>query len=96
MVQATWRLETGNGTSDVWHKLNNPGGIIRGGEYVRYPTKEDGMRDLEILLRKYVEEFRYDFSAIRTKYCGSHCGQEDIDKFVQIYKEEIEGIIYDK
>lgn len=54
------------------------------------------MKALESLLREYVKEFRYDFDAIRTKYCGNHCGQEDTDKFIQIYKEEMEGIIYDK
>lgn len=38
LVNATWRIETGNGTSTLWTDFNNAGGIkdFYTGEYVRY------------------------------------------------------------
>lgn len=85
-LSATWRLETGNGTSSLWTNGHNAGGIKCGQSYCHYETEEEGMQALERLLRIYVDQFGYDFKAIRARYC--QCGPEDYPKFMEIYYEE--------
>ena len=75
----------------MWSELNNPGGIMVGDEYKAYPTKEQGLQALETLLQSYVDEFGYDLKAIRNRYCGNHCGIEDLETFTQIYMEELKN-----
>ena len=87
LVQATWRLETGNGTSALWASCNNAGGIKQGFEYKCYPTQEQGVEALRGLLVWYVDRFGYDFKAIRDLYC--QCGEQDYYNFMQIYNEEL-------
>lgn len=85
-VSATWRLETGNGTSYLWEYNNNPGGIKCGTDYCTFSSKDEGMQIFEDLLQDYVDTYGYDFRAIRDRYC--QCGPEDYDKFMEIYYEE--------
>lgn len=47
---------------------------------------------LETLLKLYVEKFDYDLEAIRNKYCGTHCGEQDLIEFTKIYKEELNAL----
>ena len=84
LVQATWRLETGNGTSSLWLTQNNAGGIKCGSTYCRYPTEQAGLEALKTLLARYVEKYGYDLEAIRSIYSESN----DTDLFRQIYLEE--------
>ncbi len=95
LVIATWRLETGNGTSLLWLNSNNPGGIKCGLEYCSYQTQEEGMRALETLLEWYVDEYAYNLEEIRYKYCGQHCGSEDLKTFTEIFNQEKERMSHD-
>lgn len=88
LVMATWRLETGNGTSRLWLTHNNPGGVKCGSEYCRYSSKEQGLQSLRTLLTKYVDRFGYDFEAIRSVYSES----DDTQLFRQIFYEEKEKL----
>lgn len=88
LVGATFRLETGNGTSYLWNEHNNAGGIKCGVVYCSYDSEQDGMKALASLLERYVDKYGYDFKAIRYEYCGSHCGDVDLQTFKTIYHEE--------
>lgn len=94
LVSATFRIETGNGTSRLWLDYNNAGGIKCGGGYCSYQTQEQGYNALKTLLERYVEKYGYDLKSIREEYCGDHCGSEDLIEFTKIYKEEIRRISY--
>ena len=84
LAKATWRLETGNGTSRLWLTQNNAGGIKCGRTYCSYPTEQAGLQALKTLLYRYVEKYGYDLEAIRSVYSESN----DTDLFRQIYIEE--------
>lgn len=87
-MRATFRLETGNGTSSLWLKNNNAGGIKCGDMYCSYPTKKIGMRALRELLKNYVEKYGFNYKQIRKIYC--ECGEEDYYKFMKILEEKKE------
>lgn len=53
---ATWILETGNGTSDLWLNHNNPAGITCGVDYCSYESQEQGLQAMFALLRHYVSD----------------------------------------
>ena len=89
LLQATWRLETGNGTSELWTRFKNPGGIKCGYEYCKYPDTETAWSTLDALLKQYVEKYGYDLESIRNEYCGSHCSSKDLKEFTLIYNEEL-------
>lgn len=84
LVRATWRLETGNGTSYLWLNQFNAGGIKCGTSFCAYSNKQEGMDHLTRLLKSYVEKFSYDLGAIRSVYSES----DDTALFTQIYNEE--------
>lgn len=84
LVQATWRLETGNGSSELWRLNNNAGGIRCGKVYCSYESKSVGMASLRRLLQGYVNKHGYDLEAIRNIYSESN----DTELFRQIYNEE--------
>lgn len=84
LARATWRLETGNGTSSLWLTENNAGGIKCGSTYCSYPTEQAGLDALKTLLSRYVEKYGYDLEAIRSVYSESN----DTQLFRQIYIEE--------
>ena len=86
LVRATFRLETGNGSSKLWLSHNNAGGTKCGSELCKYATQEEGLDHLARLLRTYVDRFGYDFEAIRSMYSES----DDTELFTQIYYEERE------
>lgn len=52
---ATWILETGWGSSAVWQEMNNPAGIVCGGDYCKYTSKEQGIQEMYALLDRYVK-----------------------------------------
>lgn len=55
---ATWALETGYGTSDLWLSHNNPAGIIKvdgSREYQTYASKEEGLRAMFELIQHYCD-----------------------------------------
>jgi len=89
---ATWRVETGNGTSELWLRNNNAGGMRTNGEWHKYDRQEDGLEAMSNLLATYVNELGYNFKAIRYKYCGAHCGDVDYNSFMRIYNEEINKV----
>lgn len=86
-VNATWRIETGNGTSQLWLEYNNPGGIKCGSEYCFYDSQKSGLEALNSLLIEYWEVYGMDIKAIRQRYC--QCGDDDFQKFMEIYNEEL-------
>lgn len=88
IVRATWRLETGNGTSLVWLRYNNAGGIKCGSDYCTYESEEQGLNALEMLLQDYYTVYGTDFKRLRERYC-ENCGIEDLNEFTAIYQEEI-------
>lgn len=89
-MNATWRLETGNGTSPLWVEHRNAGGIKCGSDaYCSYASIESGWQSLEELLAVYVDTFGYDLAAIREVYCYQ-CGDSDLNAFTQIFYEELE------
>lgn len=90
LVSATFRLETGNGSSYLWTEHNNAGGIKCGVEYCSYSSKSEGMVSLAQLLERYVDKYGYDLEAIRYEYCGSHCGDGDLQTFTEIFNQEKE------
>lgn len=92
LVNATFRLETGNGTSNLWLNYNNAGGIKCENVYCVYDTKESGLQALKTLLEHYISEFGYDIKAIRNKYCPlSDKGCiGDYERFTEIYNYELE------
>lgn len=90
LVSATFRLETGNGTSNMWVNHYNAGGIKcwnGNNDYCSYESEEEGLQALESLLESYVRDFGYDFKAIRNKYNPGD-GQ-DYERFMVIYYEEL-------
>ncbi|MDE8065852.1 glucosaminidase domain-containing protein [Erysipelothrix rhusiopathiae] len=86
-VNATWRIETGNGTSQLWLEYNNPGGIKCGAEYCSYDSQKSGLIALNSLLIEYWEVYGMDIKAIRERYC--QCGVDDYLQFMKIYHEEL-------
>ena len=84
LVNATWRLETGNGTSKLWLERNNAGGIKCGTSYCQDVSGEAGMQRLRNLLKRYVARYGYDLEAIRSVYSESN----DTELFRQIFNEE--------
>lgn len=92
LVIATFRIETGNGTSYLWNQHSNAGGIKNyNNEYKSYDSKKDGLEALETLLQRYVDLYGYDIKKIRSIYCpvsDSGC-LGDYEKFIEIYKEEL-------
>ena len=92
ITKATWRIETGNGTSILRNDYNNAGGIKCGAEYCVYPTKEQGYIELEMLVMRYYLKYGTDFKSWREEYCGLHCGEQDLNTFIEIYNEEMEKL----
>lgn len=100
LFHATFNLETGYGTSYMWLVDNNAGGIkgIRpDGSYgfMRYASKEKGLKALRLKLEEYVDMFGYDLQAIRYRYCY-RCGTEDLERFTRIFNEELQKIKEEK
>lgn len=92
LVIATWRLETGNGSSYLWKHHFNAGGIKNNdNEYKSYSNEERGLNDLKTLLRRYVNKYGYDIKKIRSIYCPTtEKGCEgDYEKFIEIYEGEL-------
>lgn len=81
-------METGNGTSHVWLRYNNAGGIKCGSDYCTYESEEQGLNALETLLQDYYSVYGTDFKRLRERYC-ENCGIEDLNEFIAIYKEEL-------
>lgn len=50
---ATWILETGNGSSEMWQLQNNPAGIKCGQDYCSYLSKDAGLAQMFYLLNQY-------------------------------------------
>lgn len=94
LVRATFRRETGNGSSSMWVNMNNPGGIKCNGPgqqcssdgYRFFESKQEGLDAQVRLLEWYVDNYGYDFRTIREVYC--QCGPEDYGKFMELYYEE--------
>lgn len=94
LIRATFRYETGNGTSSMWVNMNNPGGLKCNGPgqqcsadgYRFFESKKAGLDEKVRLLEGYVDRYGYDFRTIREVYC--QCGPEDYYKFMDIYNEE--------
>lgn len=92
LITATWRLETGNGSSYLWNTHFNAGGIKNyNNEYKSYPSKKQGLQALETLLKGYVDLYGYDIKKIRSIYCPTtEKGCEgDYEKFIEIYEGEL-------
>ena len=85
-MNATWILETGNGSSPLWVHYNNAGGIKVNGVYHKYDSKEQGYKALETLIKEYYDYYGNDLKSMREHYC--QCGEEDYSKFMQILEQE--------
>lgn len=68
-------------------EYNNPGGIKCGSEYCFYDSQKLGLESLNSLLFEYWELYDMDIKAIRERYC--QCGDDDFQKFMEIYHEEL-------
>lgn len=94
-LNATFVIETGNGSSYMWKHMNNPGGLKCNGpgqrcssdNYRYFSSKEEGMREKERLLQGYFDKYGDDFKTIREIYC--QCGPDDYPKFMKIYYQEL-------
>lgn len=84
---ATWRLETGNGTSRLWLENNNAGGIKCGSQYCKYDSQETGQKALDKLLRTYVQKYSFNIREIRYIYSGNT--PNDFENFMLVFKEEL-------
>lgn len=70
LVAAIARHETGNGTSQICVKNNNPGGITSGIGFAKYPTLEAGIEAMVRLLKnEYIDKGRTTIESIGKKYC---------------------------
>lgn len=85
LVRATFRHETGNGTSRLWLENNNAGGIKCGSGWCKYTDPSTGIHSLKTLLRSYRNRYGDDLRAIREVYCQGGC---DFADFMIIYEEE--------
>lgn len=85
---ATWILETGNGTSDLWLTSNNPAGITCGADYCKFESQEQGLQAMFTLLRHYVSDLnRCTVKDVREIWSES----DDADKILDIM-EDIHGL----
>lgn len=87
---ATWALETGNGTSELWINRNNPAGIIKldgSGEYQTYASQEDGLRAMFDLIEHYCKKGINTVQGIRSIWAES----ESAEQIVSIWKEIMKG-----
>lgn len=85
---ATWALETGYGTSELWINRNNPAGIIKldgSGEYQTYATREDGLRAMFELLSIYCSNGNCTVGGIRSRWSEA----DDTDLIISIWKSVI-------
>lgn len=81
---ATWILETGNGTSDLWLTSNNPAGITCGIDYCAYDSQEHGLKAMFQLIRYYINEIgRNTVASVRELWSES----DDADRIVEIMEE---------
>lgn len=87
LVNATFDVETGNGTSYLWKHHFNAGGIkLTDTEYRSYANEEEGLKVLKSLLREYVETYGYNLKSIRARYCYQ-CGEQDLQTFTELFIE---------
>lgn len=85
---ATWILETGNGTSELWLTSNNPAGITCGVDYCTYESQKQGLQAMFSLLRYYVSELdRNTVDSVRELWSES----DDAESIVKIM-EDIHGL----
>lgn len=81
---ATWILETGNGTSELWLTSNNPAGITCGIEYCTYGSQEQGLQAMFSLIRHYVNELgRNTVESVRELWSES----DDAESIIKIMEE---------
>lgn len=81
---ATWILETGNGTSELWLTSNNPAGITCGEVYCAYETQQQGLQAMFALLRHYAGDLnRRTVKDVRELWSESN----DADKILDIMEE---------
>lgn len=86
---ATWALETGYGTSELWRNYNNPAGIIKldgSGEYQTYATEEEGLKAMFELIKHYCDSGNCTVEGIRSRWSEA----EDTEKIIKIWKELIQ------
>lgn len=70
LVAAICYHETGNGSSEMCVKRNNPGGITTNNGFAKYQTLENGIDAMCRLLKEnYIDEGLTDISSIGKKYC---------------------------
>ena len=100
LVNATFNLETGYGTSDLWVYNNNAGGYKCNGSpneqctqdnYRIFDAKYESILALRELLIDYVNTYGYDLQAIRSRYC-ENCGESDLNTFTELYYKELEAL----
>lgn len=82
-VLSVWALETGWGESSLWIEHNNPAGIKQyGNEYKHFPTKEEGIKEMFILLNDYCKSGLVTVEQIRNIWSVT----DDSDEIVSIWK----------
>ena len=86
---ATWALETGYGTSNLWINSNNPAGIKCGVNYCLYGSKEEGYRAMFDLLVSYTNGNLLTVDQVRGRWSES----DDSHKIVSIWNEILKGEI---
>ena len=82
-VLSVWALETGWGKSFLWIEHNNPAGIKQSeNEYKHFPTKEEGIKEMFILLNDYCKSGLVTVEQIRNIWSET----DDSDEIVSIWK----------
>ncbi|MFV0382350.1 MAG: glucosaminidase domain-containing protein [Breznakia sp.] len=84
---ATWALETGYGTSDLWTEHNNPAGIKCGIEYCSYINEEEGYEAMFELLSEYTDCNLLTVDQVRSVWSET----EDSEQIVSIWINVLGG-----
>lgn len=86
---ATFALETGYGTSDLWVYHNNPAGITCGVNYCSYSSQEEGYRAMFDLLSSYTDCNLRTVDQVRERWSET----DDSWQIVSIWNEILKGEI---
>lgn len=86
---AIHRLETGNGTSELWLQNNNAGGLKGKSGYYTYESQEEGYKELFRLLDKYINIYgRRTVKDVSALWCDEEWSYEVVEIWKEINKHE--------
>lgn len=87
LAMAIAKTETGNFTSEAFYQCNNIGGMMRGGEVIKYKTLNRGVEAfIENLAENYIDKGLTTIDTIQPKYCPN--GEDWIKNVRYFYEDE--------